>query len=43
VYPGPQGIQLVPSLTYSEEEVRELFGSIAAGLAEFAALGGASD
>jgi adenosylmethionine-8-amino-7-oxononanoate aminotransferase len=43
VYPGPRGIQLVPSLTYSGEEVRELFGSIAAGLAEFAALGGASE
>ena len=36
VYPGPRGIQLIPSLTYSEEEVRELFESIAAGLAEFA-------
>jgi adenosylmethionine-8-amino-7-oxononanoate aminotransferase len=39
VYPGPQGIQLVPSLTYSEEEIRELFGSITAGLAEFGASG----
>jgi adenosylmethionine-8-amino-7-oxononanoate aminotransferase len=39
VYPGPRGIQLIPSLTYSQQEVRELFASITAGLADFGSSG----
>ncbi|MFB9715392.1 daptide-type RiPP biosynthesis aminotransferase [Arthrobacter methylotrophus] len=43
VYPGPGGIQLIPSLTYSEVEVRQLFESIAGGLSEFATVGVSHD
>ena len=33
VHPGPGGIQLVPALTWSPEEVTELFACVTAGLA----------
>lgn len=35
VYPGPGGIQLIPSLTYSKADVGLLFNAITAGLSEF--------
>lgn len=35
VYPGPGGIQLIPSLTYSEDEVGRLFKAITTGLSEY--------
>ncbi|MFD4938000.1 daptide-type RiPP biosynthesis aminotransferase [Streptomyces virginiae] len=37
VHPGPSGIQLVPSLTYSRDEVAELMTCIEAGLAGLSA------
>jgi adenosylmethionine-8-amino-7-oxononanoate aminotransferase len=37
VHPGPHGIQLVPALVYTQEQVGELVGCVAAGLARHAA------
>lgn len=39
VYPGPSGIQIIPSLLYSNEEVDILFAAISAGLQEFTSEG----
>lgn len=36
VHPGPQGVQLVPALVYTQEQVRELVTSLRAGLARHA-------
>jgi adenosylmethionine-8-amino-7-oxononanoate aminotransferase len=36
VHPGPQAIQLVPALVYTQEQVRELVGAVSAGLARHA-------
>ncbi|MDT3726762.1 daptide-type RiPP biosynthesis aminotransferase [Streptomyces sp. DSM 41972] len=39
VHPGPSGIQLVPALTYSEEELAELLDCVSRGLDAFFAHG----
>lgn len=36
VHPGPNGIQLVPALVYTEEQVHELAGCVTEGLARYA-------
>lgn len=41
VHPGPGGIQLIPALTYTDEELTELMGCLRKGIAaHFAAAGG---
>lgn len=43
VHPGPNGVQLVPALVYTEAQVRELVGCVQEGLARYdaAAIAGA--
>lgn len=38
VYPGPGGVQLVPALTYTEDELGELMGCLRGGLDDHAEL-----
>ena len=37
VHPGPHGVQLIPALVYTDEDVQTLFRSVAAGLVRHAA------